>query len=133
MYTIILDEGIVLDSNNAVVAPCQSADDPKYISYIAWVHAGNTPLELATRNNVRPIPDVTPRQIRLALLQLGITDAIITAAINTMPSPTKDAALIAWEYSTAFQRNNQFVPFIGHILSYDSIQLDNLWLSAGTL
>lgn len=50
MYTIILDEGIVIrDADQVVVAPCASADDPDFLTYIAWVEAGNEPLVLNTR------------------------------------------------------------------------------------
>ena len=79
------------------------------------------------------IYDVTPRQIRLKLLSIGITSAQIEALINTLPSPDKDAAMIAWEYSTSFQRNNQFVPIIGKMLNYTSDQLDQMWTEAKLL
>jgi hypothetical protein len=50
MYTIILDEGIVLrDSDGLVVAPCESAENPDFVTYIDWVNAGNEPLVLDTR------------------------------------------------------------------------------------
>jgi len=49
MYTIVLDEGIVLDANGVQVAPCQSIDDPAFIKYNAWVEAGNQPTVLDTR------------------------------------------------------------------------------------
>lgn len=52
MYTIILDEGVVIrDSDAKVVAPCQSAQDPDFLEYILWVEAGNQPLILPTRSN----------------------------------------------------------------------------------
>jgi len=79
------------------------------------------------------IPDVTPRQIRLALLGVGITEAMIDNIINSLSSPTKEAAMIAWKYSTAFQRNNALVPIVAQMLQYNSQQLDQLWLTAGTL
>lgn len=77
------------------------------------------------------IPDVTPRQMRLKLLSMGITSAMIEAAINTLPN--KDAAMIAWEYSTAFQRTNPFVLMIGHMLNFSDEQLDQVWLEAKEL
>ena len=50
MYTIILDEGIVIrDADQVVVAPCASAEAPDFLAYIAWVEAGNEPLVLNTR------------------------------------------------------------------------------------
>lgn len=45
MYTIILDQGIVRrNSDGKVVAPCDSAQDPDFVEYIDWVHAGNQPV-----------------------------------------------------------------------------------------
>lgn len=50
MYTIILDEGLVIrDADQKVVAPCESADDADFVAYQNWVSAGNTPLVLDTR------------------------------------------------------------------------------------
>lgn len=49
MYTIILDQGIVIrDSDGKIVAPCQSADDPDFIEYNQWVESGNQPTILNT-------------------------------------------------------------------------------------
>lgn len=49
MYTIILDEGVVLRDDGKVVAPCQSADDPAFVAYTEWVESGNEPVVLDTR------------------------------------------------------------------------------------
>jgi hypothetical protein len=49
MYTIILDEGVVLDTNGVQVAPCQSIDDVTFIAYSDWIKAGNIPIILETR------------------------------------------------------------------------------------
>lgn len=49
-YLIILDEGAVFREVDGVqVAPCQSAEDPAFVEYIAWVEAGNSPVEVQTR------------------------------------------------------------------------------------
>lgn len=50
MYTIILDEGLVIrDLDNKVVAPCESVEDVDFVAYIAWVNAGNEPTIYDTR------------------------------------------------------------------------------------
>lgn len=50
-YTIILDEGVVIrDSDGVQVAPCQSVDEPNFITYNAWVEAGGEPTVLDTRS-----------------------------------------------------------------------------------
>ena len=51
MYTIILDEGIVIhNTDGKVVAPCQSIDDPDFIEYQTWIESGNEPVILDTRS-----------------------------------------------------------------------------------
>lgn len=50
MYTIILDEGLVLrDSDGVQIAPCQSNLDPDFVAYIEWAEAGGKPTILDTR------------------------------------------------------------------------------------
>jgi hypothetical protein len=50
MYTIILDEAVVIrDSDQKIVAPCQSDQDPDFLDYIAWVNSGNNPTIYDTR------------------------------------------------------------------------------------
>lgn len=49
MYTLIQDEGIVLDASGVQVAPCQSVNDPAFIVYTHWIESGNTPIVLETR------------------------------------------------------------------------------------
>ena len=44
MYTIILDQGIVIrDSDSKVVSPAESADDPDFIAYNEWANSGGQP------------------------------------------------------------------------------------------
>jgi hypothetical protein len=79
------------------------------------------------------IADVTPRQIRLALLGAGVTEAMIDSVINSLTSPTKEAAMIAWKYSTMFQRHNALIPVIAAMLNFNNQQLDQLWIVASSL
>jgi hypothetical protein len=133
MYKIILDEGVVIrTSDNVVISPCQSVDDPNYKAYINWVKAGNQATEIQSAEAPK-ISDVTPRQIRMALLGVGITESMIDSVINGLPSPTKEAAMIAWKFSTAFQRNNPLIPIVAQMINYNSSQLDDLWKLASTL
>lgn len=45
MYAIILDQGVVLRiSDKKIIAPCESEQDPEFVSYINWVNAGNKPV-----------------------------------------------------------------------------------------
>jgi hypothetical protein len=78
-------------------------------------------------------PDVTARQIRRALLKHGLDETMIVTALNTLPSPTKEEALIEWEYSNEFIRTHYLVPMVGQMLGWNSTQLDDLWRLAKSL
>lgn len=82
---------------------------------------------------VSPPPNVTPRQIRQALIISGVSIASIEAAIASLPEPHKSFAQIEWEYSTAFIRTNPLVAQIGAIVGFNEEQLDNLWKLAGSI
>lgn len=82
---------------------------------------------------VPEIPDVTPRQIRQALVMSGISITAIESALNSLPEPTKSMALIEWEFSIAFQRKRPFVTAVGQLLGKSSDELDALWKLAASL
>jgi hypothetical protein len=80
-----------------------------------------------------PIPSVvTMRQARLALLGAGLLGSI-NAAIDALPSPQKEAALIEWEYSQEVHRNRPFVQLLAAELGLTNEQLDNLFIEAAQL
>lgn len=77
--------------------------------------------------------EVTPRQIRLALIYAGLGLEDIEAALNLMPEPQKTIAKINWEWAVSFERNNPLVEGVGQILGWSSSQLDELWELASKL
>lgn len=80
------------------------------------------------------IEPVSPRQIRQALfLREGITEEVIDAALESLPSPTKELAIIEWKYALSFDRNRSLVSDVGSLLGWTSEQLDDLWRYAVTL
>lgn len=81
-----------------------------------------------------PVPQsVTPRQARLALLQIGKLDAV-SAALAAIPDPAqRTAAQIEWEYATVIERNSSLVTVLSAQLGLDAATLDNLFLAGGTL
>lgn len=76
---------------------------------------------------------VTPRQIRTALVLSGISLSSIEAIIESLPSPNKEIALIAWEYSVEFQRNNPLINQLAPLLGLSSKQIDDIFILASTL
>lgn len=82
---------------------------------------------------VAVIPDVTPRQMRQALILSGVALSNIDSAIANLPEPTKSLALVEWEYSIAFERHRPLVSQVAAILGWNDSQLDALWKLAATL
>ena len=81
------------------------------------------------------LPTITARQLRLALLGLGLTGAQVEAQIAVMPGTdtTREAARIEWEYATSYQREHQLVAMLGAALNLTSAQIDTAWVGAATL
>lgn len=114
----------ILDINNAVIGTLTLPDNT---SEEDWARA------LESYKEKAEIPDVTPRQIRQALIMNGVSLATIDSALNSLPEPVKSMANVEWEYSIAFQRNRPLVNSVGIMLGWTSDQLDALWKLAGTL
>lgn len=83
--------------------------------------------------STQSISDVTPRQIRQALILSGISLEQIETALDSLPEPTRSLAKIEWEYSIAFKRDRPLVIQVGQMLGWTSEQLDDLWKFANTL
>lgn len=79
------------------------------------------------------MPNVTPRQLRLALAMIGITSAMIDESLNSLPEPDRSLALIEWEYATHFERTHPLVDSVSTLLGWTSEQLNELWLTASNL
>lgn len=75
---------------------------------------------------------VTMRQARLALLQQGLLSQV-QIAIDSLPSPQKEAAQIEWDYSSEVHRNKPFVQLLSAALGLTEEQLDDLFVLASTL
>ena len=82
-----------------------------------------------------PVSTITARQLRLALLGLGLTGAQVEAQIATMPGTdtTREAARIEWEYATSYQRDHPLVVALGAALGLTEAQIDNAWREASSL
>jgi hypothetical protein len=96
-----------------------------------------TPEEIAAMPQpaAPPMPTITARQLRLALLGLGLTGAQVEAAINAMPGTDmqREAARIEWEYATSYQRDHQLVAMLGAALGLTEAQIDAAWMEAATI
>lgn len=75
---------------------------------------------------------VTMRQARLALLGAGLLSQV-NSALNALPSPHKEAALIEWEYALDVRRDHQLITSLKSSLGLTDEDLDNLFLTASNL
>jgi hypothetical protein len=82
--------------------------------------------------NVTIPVSVTMRQARLALLGAGLLNTV-TTAINSLPSPQKEAAQIEWEYSQEVHRDKELVGMLAPILGLSDAQIDALFITASAL
>ena len=83
-------------------------------------------------NPVQTPQEITMRQARLALLDIGLLDNV-PVVINSLPEPDRTRAQIEWEYSNALQRDNPFVTVLGTALGLSSSDIDNLFITASGL
>ena len=98
-----------------------------------WAQVPDAEVPPAAAPPSPPVPQhVSMRQARLALLGAGLL-AGIDAAINSLPSPQKEAARIEWEYSAEVQRHNGFVSVLAPSLGLTDAQTDALFLTAAGL
>ena len=121
-------------ADGKIVAPCQSADDPDFVAYIAWVNANNTPAEIydAPEPTITVPQAVTMRQARLAMLGANILH-LVDGAIAAMASPAKEAAQINWEYASEVQRDDTLVGALASGLGMTSADVDALFIAAAEL
>lgn len=125
-YTKLGNEYVVVDEAAIAALPeiarpaVLDATDAGVVAYLAEQAEAAKPKE------------VTMRQARLALLQVGLLDKV-TAAIAGMPSPQKQAAKIEWEYSNSLKRSQPLVTQLAAALGLDTVKLDELFLTASKL
>ena len=139
MKTIIIKDGVVV--NIGVGEPENSAPEGYVFDVVEddfQVGIGWTKTEAGYEAPAAPelpietIKVVTMRQARLALLQAGLL-ANVEAAINSLPSPQKEAAQIEWEYSQEVRRDREFVTQLTAAMGLTELQVDDLFILAATL
>jgi hypothetical protein len=92
--------------------------------------------EIAAREAEALQPDVpqevSMRQARLALLARSVLGQV-DAAIESLPSPDREAARIEWDYSSVVARNSPLVVMMGAALELNGGELDQLFMAAAQL
>lgn len=78
-------------------------------------------------------PALTRRQLRLGMLNLGVTTAQIEDLIAALPEPQKSIALIEWQDATIYERNHPLVGQIASALSLSNETMDAAWAASALL
>lgn len=74
-------------------------------------------------------PVLTRKQLRNGLLSIGVTSADVEAQIATIADPLeREAALIDWQDTNDYERDNPLINQIGAALGLPPEQIDALWL-----
>ena len=131
-WAIVNDNRIteIVESDEFPIRNCQLIFEIDGTPQVGWVIECN---RFVPFNERALIPDVTPRQMRQALILSSVSIPTIEAAINSLPSPNKELAMTEWEYSIAFKRMNHLVDAIGLIVGKTPEEVDNIWRLAKTL
>lgn len=130
VVNVIIADAAFVATNTPSDCTAQLVPDDSPAS-IGWTHNGGASF-------TEPVPEVivpqyvSMRQARLALLGAGMLSAV-TAAINALPSPQKEAAQIEWEYSQEVFRFKPLVLALAPALGLSSAQLDSLFVAAAQL
>ena len=107
-------------------------------AYHAWNDATkswetNADLQAAKLADWRAnVAEITPKQLRLVLLENGINAKAVEAAIETIADETtREVAEIEWFYATGHQRNNANLIMIAtDLLGLDALKIDAMWQAA---
>ena len=81
-----------------------------------------------------PVPTLTRRQFRLALVTNGYSLSDIEALINQIEDDMQRQIIqIEWQDATVFERNNSSLFVMAALTGLSSAQIDELWSQALTL
>lgn len=79
-------------------------------------------------------PTLTRKQLRNGLLSIGVTSADAETQIGTIADPIeREAAMIDWQDTQAYERDNPLVNQIGASMGLPEAQIDALWLWSATV
>jgi len=81
-----------------------------------------------------PLVPITPRQMLIGLLSIGITEAMVLAELDAIADPQERAiALIEWQRAGTIDRGHPLVDELAATFELPSEQVDDLWRWAASL
>lgn len=133
MRYAVLDGDTVV---NIAVAEPDVAADRGWVEAPAEVSAGWTYTDgvfAPPAPEPEPVPEaITNRQARLALLSAGLLTAAENA-LDGLPSPDKEAAIVEWEYATEVRRGHPLIESIAIALGLTEQEVDDLFRAGAAL
>lgn len=126
MYTISEPSGVI--RKDGVVIP-QDDRTPEYQAYVAWLMQDNGPAVVPDEGGYFPRIDVSAWQIRKALNELGLRDAVEDAVAASTDIKTKDG----WNHSPRFYSDNEQAKTMAVVLNKTPAEMYAIFQLAETL
>ena len=93
----------------------------------------STEEEIAEANKPKFPTQARSMNLRLVLIQNGISMQSIYNVISNLPSPQNELAYQMFEYATHYDRNNQMLNTLAQIMNISQEQLDSFFIQAENL
>lgn len=126
MYKLILNSDSILRISDGAIIPNDSLNSD-YKQYADWVALGNSPLPADASANLEL--SCSPWQIRKALNQLGLREAVEGLIKTTMNQEVKDG----WDFATVWKEHDPLVKQMGYLLRLSDTDIHNIFILAKDL
>lgn len=97
------------------------------------VYEGATPEEIAEANKAKAPTQARSMNLRLVLIQNGISIQDVYDAIASLPSPQNALGYQMFEYATHYDRNNPMINTLAQLMNVSQEQLDDFFIQAENL
>ena len=125
---LVLGEDIFTPEFASTLVPCDDEDVEQGWSFDGEAFsAPAVPPEPSVEEKRAAMPNLTARQLRLGLLQLGKLSGVPTA-IAALPEPEKSQAEIEWQFASEFRRLHPLIVQLLPILELNDEDVDQAWL-----
>lgn len=79
-------------------------------------------------------PALTPRQLRLMMLQIGVSEQDVADHIAGIEDPEERAAAqIEWAWASVYRRDHPLVALLADAMEFNASELNDLWNYAAEL
>jgi hypothetical protein len=97
-----------------------------------WIESA-TAEEIAEANKPKVPSQARSMNLRLILIQNGISMQSIYDTIASLPSPNNELAYQMFEYATHYDRNNAMINTLAQLMGVSQEQLDTFFIQAENL